>query len=89
MATTSQDRKNKMKSEKALPESTPLYALLKYGLDGGPENFDAAVNAYVGWAKTRSVNSRLVLLQALTETLEKHEGNRFPALLRIPRSHGR
>jgi hypothetical protein len=31
-----------MKSEKALPESTPLYVLLKYGLDGGSENFKSA-----------------------------------------------
>src|SRR3981081_213932 len=70
-----------MKSEKAFSEPTPLYALLKYGLDGGSENFKSAVNAYVAWAKTRSVQSRLLLLQALTETLEKHEGNGFPALL--------
>jgi hypothetical protein len=81
MGTTSQDRKNNMKSESAFPEPTPIHALLKYGLDGGSENFDAAVNAYVSWAKTRSVPSRLLLLQALTETLEKHEGNGFPALL--------
>jgi hypothetical protein len=81
VGTTSRDRKNKMKSEKAFSESTPIHALLKYGLDGGSQNFESAVNAYVAWAKTRSVQSRLLLLQALTETLEKHEGNGFPALL--------
>lgn len=32
-------------------------------------------------AKTRSVKNRLLLLQALTETLEQHEGNGFAALL--------
>ena len=47
MVTTSQHRKNKMKSENASSESTPLYALLKYGLDGGSEDFKSAVNAYV------------------------------------------
>jgi hypothetical protein len=72
---------NNMKSERIFPEPDPINALLKYGLDRCPENFDAAVNAYVSWAKTRSVQSRLLLLQALTETLEKHEGNGFGALL--------
>ena len=73
--------RTEMQSEKAFSEFTPIHALLKYGLDGGSENFKSAVNAYVSWAKTRSVKNRLVLLQAFTEALEKHEGNGFPALL--------
>jgi hypothetical protein len=51
MATKSQDRKNKMKSERALTESTPLYALLKYGLDGGSKNFKSASWITIGRSK--------------------------------------
>jgi len=77
MATTSQDRKNKMKSEKAFSESTPIHALLKYGLDGGSENFESAVNAYVAWAKTRSVQSRLLLLQSFDRNVGKARRKRI------------
>jgi hypothetical protein len=77
MATTSQDRKNKKKSEKAFSESTPIHALLKYGLDGGSENFESAVNAYVAWAKTRSVQSRLLLLQSFDRNVGKARRKRI------------
>jgi hypothetical protein len=81
IATTIQSGKEEMKSERTFPESTPMQSLVRYGLDRTSENFEAAINAYVSWAKTRSVQGRLLLLKALTEALEKHEGDAFGALL--------
>jgi hypothetical protein len=61
--------------------SDVIAAFVKYAQIPNAANFDAAIDVYIAWGKTVDMQDRLLLCQALDDTIRSHQGHGFEALL--------
>jgi hypothetical protein len=62
-------------------DSHVIAALVKYAQVRDTPSFDAAIDVYTAWGKTVDSQERLLLCQAMNDTIKSHQGHGFQALL--------
>jgi hypothetical protein len=61
--------------------SLVIAALAQYAQILDAASFDAAIDVYTAWGKTVDSQDRLLLCQAMNDSISSHQGHGFEALL--------